>query len=70
MPNALQALCLLRGHCDDLATIEFGGIHMRRLLGKKPLGQGISQTERAQSFRNAVYAGFPWRLSRSIGERM
>ena len=59
MPNARQALRVLRGHCDGVATIVFGGNRMRPFLGQKPLGQGLSQSERGQSFRNAVDDGFP-----------
>ena len=63
MPNARHALYVLAsagdtwpGQRDDGASPASGGIRMRPPLGQKPLGQGISQTERAISFRNAMHA--------------
>ena len=58
MPNARHARsCAERGHRDDVASTASGGIRMRPTLGQKPLGQGISQTERALSLRNAMHDG-------------
>jgi hypothetical protein len=66
MPNARHALYGLAragdpwpGHRDDWASRESGGIRLSPPLGQKPLGQGISQTERAISFRNAMHEGVP-----------
>jgi hypothetical protein len=39
--------------CDDGASSASGGIRLCPPLRQKPLGQGISQTERVLSLRNA-----------------
>jgi hypothetical protein len=56
MPNARHVLSILarggdawQGPRDDWASTESDGIGIRPPLGQKPLGQGISQTERAIS---------------------
>ena len=61
MPNARHAHYVLAsagdpwlGQRDDVASPASGSIRMRPTLGQKLLGQGISQTERAISLRNAT----------------
>jgi hypothetical protein len=53
MPSARQARDVLAsagtpwpGHRDDGASAESGGIRLSPPLGQKPLGQGLSQSER------------------------
>jgi hypothetical protein len=64
MPNARQALSGLAsagdpwpGQRDDCASTASDGIHMHPPLGQQPLGQGLSQTERALSQRTPCTMG-------------
>jgi hypothetical protein len=64
MPNARQARYVLAragdpwpGYGNDVASTESGGIRMSPPLGQKPVGQGISQSERALSFQNVIHDG-------------
>jgi hypothetical protein len=66
MPNVGHALDVLAragetwpGHQGDWGATESGGIRMSPPLGQKPLGQGLSQTEKAISFRKAIRDGVP-----------
>src|SRR5512145_654711 len=44
---------------DAWASTALGGIRMHAPLGQKPLGQGISQAEKALLLRNAMQDGVP-----------
>ena len=60
----MHALCW-PGHGDEAASTASGGIRMRPPLGQKPWEQGLSQTERAISLRNAMHEGVP-----GVGEHL
>ena len=62
MPHARQALSWLAsagvawpGYRDNGASRACGDSRIRPPLGQTPLGQGVSQTEKALSSRNATH---------------
>ena len=71
MPHARPALAVRAregetwvAQCGDAASPASGRIRLSPPLGQKPVGQGVSQTERILSLRNVRHARGPLETTR------